>query len=46
MKRTRLAAPAVLVGVLALVVIGGASAKKPTFSATPVFKLDLKPSQR
>ena len=45
MRRMRLVAPAVLVGVLALVVIGGATAKKPALSATPVFKLNLKPSQ-
>ena len=45
MRRIRLVAPAVLVGVLALVVIGGATAKKPALSATPVFKLNLKPSQ-
>jgi hypothetical protein len=30
---------------MALVVIGGATAKKPAHSATPVFKLNLKPSQ-
>ncbi len=45
MKRIPLAVPAVLVSVLALVVIGGATAKKPALSATPVFKLGLKPSQ-
>ncbi len=45
MKRIPLAVSAVLVGVLALVVIGGATAKKPALSATPVFKLLLKPSQ-
>ncbi len=45
MKRIRLAVPAVLVGILALVVVGGATAKKPALSATPVFKLNLKPSQ-
>ena len=45
MKRMWLFVPAVLVGVLALVVIGGATAKKPALSATPVFKLNLKPSQ-
>lgn len=45
MKRTWLFAPALLVGVIALVAIGGASAKKPALSATPVFKLNLKPSQ-
>jgi hypothetical protein len=37
--------PALLVGIVALVAIGGASAKKPALSATPVFKLNLKPSQ-
>ncbi len=45
MKGITLAVPAVLVGLLALVVIGGATAKKPALSATPVFKLGLKPSQ-
>lgn len=45
MKRTWMLVPALLVGVLALVAIGGASAKKPALSATPVFKLNLKPSQ-
>ena len=45
MQRMRLVIPAILVGVLALVVIGGATAKKPALSATPVFKLNLKPSQ-
>jgi hypothetical protein len=45
MKRIRFAVPAVLVGILALVVVGGATAKKPALSATPVFKLNLKPSQ-
>jgi hypothetical protein len=45
MQRMRLVVPAILVGVLALVVIGGATAKKPALSATPVFKLNLKPSQ-
>jgi hypothetical protein len=37
--------PALVVGILALVAVGGASAKKPALSATPVFKLGLKPSQ-
>jgi hypothetical protein len=37
--------PALVVGILALVAIGGAGAKKPALSATPVFKLNLKPSQ-
>ena len=45
MQRTRLVIPAILVGLMALVVIGGATAKKPAHSATPVFKLNLKPSQ-
>jgi len=45
MRRIRLVASAILVGALALVLIGGATAKKPTLSATPVFKLNLKPSQ-
>ncbi len=45
MKRTPLLVSALLVGILALVVIGGATAKKPALSATPVFKLKLKPSQ-
>ena len=45
MKRTPLLVSALLVGILALVVIGGATAKKPALSATPVFKLNLKPSQ-
>jgi hypothetical protein len=44
-KRTSLLVPALVVGLLALVAIGGASAKKPALSATPVFKLNLKPSQ-
>ena len=45
MRRTSLLVPALLVGIVALVAIGGASAKKPALSATPVFKLNLKPSQ-
>jgi hypothetical protein len=45
MKRTGLAAPVVLVAIAALVVAAGAPAKKPALSATPVFKLNLKPSQ-
>jgi len=45
MKRIPLAVPTVLVGVVALVAIGGATAKKPALSATPVFKQLLKPSQ-
>ncbi len=44
-QRTLLVVPALVVGILALVAIGGASAKKPALSATPVFKLRLKPSQ-
>jgi CHRD domain len=45
MKRMRLAVPAALVAVAALVVVAGAPAKKPALSATPVFRLNLKPSQ-
>jgi hypothetical protein len=45
MKSVRVLFAAVLAGGLALVVIGGATAKKPALSATPVFKLRLKPSQ-
>ncbi|CAN5662599.1 hypothetical protein BH20ACT14_BH20ACT14_14190 [soil metagenome] len=48
MRRTLLSSAVALVGVVALVVIGaagGAQAKKPALSATPVFKLHLKPSQ-
>src|SRR5688572_22178109 len=45
MKRMTLAIPAVLVAIAALAVVGGATAKKPALSATPVFKLNLKPSQ-
>ena len=44
MNRSRLVAMLV-VAVFALVVVGGATAKKPALSATPVFKLNLKPSQ-
>jgi len=44
MGRTLLTAT-VTFAVLSLVVIGGATAKKPALSATPVFKLGLKPSQ-
>jgi hypothetical protein len=48
MRRTLFSGSIALVGVVALVVIGaagGAQAKKPALSATPVFKLHLKPSQ-
>ena len=45
MKRIWMLAPALLVGIVALVVTGGATAKKPALSATPVFKLHLKPNQ-
>lgn len=48
MRRTLIPSALVLVGAVALVVIGaagGAQAKKPALSATPVFKLHLKPSQ-
>ena len=48
MRRTLISGAVVLVGAVALVVIGvagGAQAKKPALSATPVFKLHLKPSQ-
>jgi hypothetical protein len=45
MRRTWLISTALLVGVLALALPGGAIAKKPALSATPVFKLRLKPSQ-
>jgi hypothetical protein len=48
MRRTLFSSSIALVGVFALVVIGaagGAQAKKPALSATPVFKLHLKPSQ-
>ena len=48
MRRTLFTSAVALVGVVALVVIGaagGAQAKKPALSATPVFKLHLKPSQ-
>jgi hypothetical protein len=44
-KRQAMLVPALVVGILALVAVGGASAKKPALSATPVFKLNLKPSQ-
>jgi hypothetical protein len=45
MKWMRLAVPAALAAVAALVVVGGATAKKPSLSATPVFKLNLRPNQ-
>ena len=48
MKRALIPSALVLVGAVALVVVGaagGAQAKKPALSATPVFKLQLKPSQ-
>ena len=45
MRRISLLVPAVLVAGLALVVTGGATAKRPALSATPVFRLVLKPSQ-
>ena len=48
MRRTRISGAVVLTGAVALVAIGvagGAQAKKPALSATPVFKLHLKPSQ-
>ncbi|HET9437957.1 MAG TPA: CHRD domain-containing protein [Gaiellaceae bacterium] len=45
MKRVTKLIPALLVGILALAVVGGVSAKKPALSPTPVFKLHLKPSQ-
>ena len=45
MRRTTIVVPALIVGMVALVLVGGATAKKPTLSATPVFKLNLKPNQ-
>ena len=45
MKRTAIVVPALIVGIFALVLVGGATAKKPALSATPVFKLNLKPNQ-
>lgn len=48
MRKTRSHSAILLVGVVAVVGIGaagGAQAKKPSLSATPVFKLHLKPSQ-
>jgi CHRD domain len=44
-RRTAIVVPALIVGIFALVLVGGATAKKPALSATPVFKLTLKPSQ-
>jgi hypothetical protein len=43
-KRQAMLFAALVVGILALLAVGGASAKKPALSATPVFKLSLKPS--
>jgi hypothetical protein len=45
MRRTAIVVPALIVGIFALVLVGGATAKKPALSATPVFKLNLKPNQ-
>jgi hypothetical protein len=45
MRRTAIIVPALIVGIFALVLVGGATAKKPALSATPVFKLNLRPSQ-
>lgn len=45
MKSTWIVVPMLLVAIAALAVVGGASAKKPALSATPVFKLHLKPNQ-
>ena len=45
MRRTAIVVPALIVGMVALVLVGGATAKKPALSATPVFKLNLKPNQ-
>jgi hypothetical protein len=45
MRRTAMVVPALIVGIFALVLVGGATAKKPALSATPVFKLNLRPSQ-
>jgi hypothetical protein len=45
MRRIAIVVPALIVGIFALVLVGGAIAKKPAHSATPVFKLNLKPSQ-
>lgn len=45
MRRITKLAPTLVVAILALAVAGGVSAKKPALSATPVFKLHLKPSQ-
>ena len=45
MKRIKMLGLTLGVGILALAVVGGVSAKKPALSPTPVFKLNLKPSQ-
>jgi hypothetical protein len=56
MTRTAILLPALIVAMVALALVGGATAKKPpdagakgkkgpTLSATPVFKLHLKPNQ-
>jgi hypothetical protein len=45
MRPAAIVVSALLVGLVALVLVGGATAKKPALSATPVFKLHLKPSQ-
>ena len=48
MRRTLFSSSIALLGVAALVIIGsagGAQSKKPALSATPVFKLHLKPSR-
>jgi hypothetical protein len=48
MRRTLVPSALVFVGAVALVIVGaagGAQSKKPALSATPVFKLHLKPSQ-
>lgn len=45
MKRAHVVVSALLAGTLMLVAVGSATAKKPALSATPVFKLNLRPSQ-
>jgi CHRD domain len=45
MRRATMVVPALIVGIFALVLVSGATAKKPALSATPVFKFNLKPSQ-